>query len=98
MNNGTKQANIMTWSKFKKLFEPKLYSTTNFLGGKQIVQPTLTKMGFLEKFVWDISIFETKKPLELVKENINVFKYTYIIYYPFKYRDGSGKGIQIYYK
>lgn len=97
MNNGTKSANIMTWAKFKKMFNPELVKCADSIFGNaiQIVQPTMIKMGFTENILYDAE--EDISPLQQVKAAIDVFKYTYIVYYKWKYRDGSGIGISIYY-
>lgn len=102
MNNNTKSANIMTWSKFKKLFNPPIYYTTDSVfGTKSTVVPTMTAFGFKRKGLLDINEeynYNPPKPLDIVKDQIDVFKYTYIVYYVWTFRDKSGQGIDIFYK
>lgn len=101
MNNNTKSANIMTWNRFNKLFKPKKVYETNKPFPPMIVSPTLRNIGFKEMSILDIDEkynYNAPKPLDMVKDNIDIFKYTYIIYYLWKYRDGSGKGLSIFYK
>lgn len=95
MNNNTKKANVMTWAKFKNKFNPVIYSTTDLIGGKQIVQPTMRNVGFKEDTIYDID--ENKKPLQVLSEKYDFMKYTWIVYYKWKYRDGSGFAISVYY-
>jgi len=103
MNNNTKAANIMTWSKFKKLFNPPIYYTTDdVFGTKSKVEPTLLKFGFKKssKCLLDIDEeynYNPPKPLNIVKDKIDIFKYTYIVYYVWTWRDKHGKGIDIFY-
>lgn len=97
MNNNTKAANIMTWAKFKKKFNPTIYSThDSIFGTKSIISPTMKNFGLNEEIIYDIE--DGVKPLIIVKEHMDVFKYSYIVYHKWKYRDGSGFGISIYYK
>lgn len=102
MNNNTKLANIMTWSKFKKLFNPPIYSTTDSIfGTKSTVIPTMQMLGFYRTSILDIDEeynYNTPKPLDIVKDKIDVFKYTYVVYYVWKWRDKHGTGIYIFYK
>jgi len=92
----------MTWAKFKKLFNPQLYSVSDSVFGKMIVGPTMTGPNLKFKSMQVFDIFDDygnnpPKPLEIVKDQIDVFKYTYVVYYCWKHRSGTGKGIDIYY-
>jgi len=92
----------MTWAKFKRLFNPQLFSTTDSLGGKMIVHPTMTSHNLKFKHLQIIDIdehydYKPIKPLQIVKDQLEVLKYTYIVYYVWKHRDFHGKGIDIYY-
>jgi len=102
MNNNSKSANIMTWAKFKKLFNPQRYSITDSVFGKSYVHPTMTShnLKFNRIQVMDVDDYynyKPIKPLEIVKDQLDVFKYTYIVYYVWRHRDFHGKGIDIYY-
>ena len=97
MNNGTKQAYIMTWSNYKKKFKPTIIGASDSTFGTiSTIKPTMRNIGFNSKTLWDVD--ESKKPIEIVKENIDIFINTYIIYYKFRYRDGSGIGIDVFFK
>ncbi len=97
MNNDTRSANIMTWQTFKKKFRPDLHFSWDILG-RQTIQPSMLRVGFTEQIIFDISIFDERKPLEIVKEEIDVLKYSWVIYYHSKHRDKHARMIQIYYK
>ena len=103
MNNDTKSANIMTWSKFKKLFNPQRHSVQDSVFGKQYVHPTMTSPGLKFNHIQVTDIDEhygygnKLKPLDIVKDKLDVFKYNYIVYYTWRHRDFHGKGIDIYY-
>lgn len=101
MNNNTKSANIMTWSKYKNMFNPQIYYTTDScFGTKSTVNPTMIKAGFNVRSILDIDEqynYNTPKPLDIVKDQIDVFKYTYVVYYVWKHRDLHGSGIDIFY-
>ncbi len=96
MNNGTKSANIMTWNTYRKKFNPTLKSVSDSsLGTKSVIEPTMRSVGFTVETLYDVS--EDIKPIDIVKDNIDIYSKTYIVYHPFKYRDGSGKGIFLFY-
>lgn len=92
----------MTWSTYKKKFEPTIYSRTDStFGTKSIVDPTMQKAGFNHVQIMDIDEhYEYKAivPIDIVKDQIDIYKYTYIIYYVWKHRDFHGRGIDIYYR
>lgn len=103
MNNNTKSANIMTWTKFKKLFNPQIFYRLDGLGGKLTVDPTMTSHNLKFNHIQIMDIDEhydydrTIKPLDIVKDQLDIFKYTYIVYYTWRHRDFHGKAIDIYY-
>lgn len=92
----------MTWAKFKKMFNPQLYSVSDSVFGKTIVHPTMTSHNLKFKHTQILDIdehydYKPPKPLEIVKDLLDVFKYTYVVYYVWKHRDGHGTGIDVYY-
>lgn len=101
MNNNTKSANIMTWSKYKKMFKPQIYySIDSCFGTKSTVSPTMIKAGFHVRYILDIDEqynYKPPKPLDIVKDQIDVFKCTYVVYYVWVHRDKHGKGIDIFF-
>ena len=102
MNNGTKSANIMTWRKFKKLFNPEMYSVSDSVFGKSFIHPTMTgpKLKLKHKQIIDVDdCYDSNlKPLDIVKDMLDFFKYDYVVYHVWKHRDLHGRGIDIYYK
>ena len=86
MNNGTKAANIMTWATYKKKFKPTMYEVADStFGTKSTIEPTMKRAGFTSEILYDVDEFI--KPIDIVKDKFDVYSKTYIIYYPFIYRD-----------
>lgn len=101
MNNGTKSANIMSYRRYRKLFNPTPFSTTDSIfGTKSTIVPTMHRAGFKRMTIFDIDDeydYKLIKPIEIVKDKIDVFKFTYIVYHVWKWRDLHGRGIDIFY-
>lgn len=101
MNNDTKPANVMTWQTFKNKFKPTAYCRYDSVWGKMTVEPTMVMNGFKHMNIQDIGEIygnNIPKPLDIVKDNIDVYKYSYVIYYVWKHRDFHGTAIDIFYK
>lgn len=101
MNNDTKPANIMTWATFKNKFNPTAYYREDSVFGKVTVEPTMMGNGFKRMNIQDIDElynYKPPKPLEIVKDQIDVYKYSYVVYYVWKHRDFHGTSIDIFYK
>lgn len=95
----------MTWKTFKKKFNPQVFSVADSkFGTKSIVNSTMTSenLRFHSKQILDIdehyNYKNVPKPLDIVKEMLDVYKYTYVVYYVWRHRDCHGRGIDVYYR
>lgn len=60
----------------------------------------MINQGFRHTQLSCLSIYYTDdiKPIDLVKENLDILKYSYVVYHCWTHRDGHGKAIDIFYK
>ena len=92
----------MTWQTFKKKFNPKMYGRADSVFGTiSTIDSTMQDQGFKSMTILDIDEeynYKPPKPIDIVKDKVDVYKYSYVVYYVWRHRDFTGKGLDIYYR
>lgn len=89
---------LMTWATFKKKYSPKEFGVAdNTFGTISKIEPTMRNAGFEKQTFWNVD--ENVKPQYFVRGRYSDPKvYPMVVYHRWKYRDGSGYAITVFYK